>query len=140
MENFSVFIAHHLGLFYLFAVTLLALLFVEGIRIRRSRGALRPAEAVLLINKQNAVVIDIRNQDHFRKGHIVDAICMPAHDLTSNGKKLNKYKNKPLLLVCNTGMDSQKAAASLSKQGYNAFIIAGGMRAWSGADLPLVKE
>ncbi len=61
-------------------------------------------------------------------------------DWPKASKKLDRLKNKPLIVVCDNGVDSQKAAASLSKQGYTVFALAGGLRAWSGAELPLVKE
>lgn len=140
MENFTVFIARHMGLFYSFAAILTVLMIIEFFRAKRGRAQIRPADAVLLINKQNAVVIDIRNNDHYRKGHIIDALNFPSRELAEAGKKLDKYKNKPLIVVCGTGTDSQKAAAELAKQGYNASILAGGIRAWTSADLPLVKE
>lgn len=140
MQNFTVFIANHMGLFYAFASILIALMIVEAIRAKRSRARLRPSEAVLLINKQNAVVVDIRNNNSYRSGHIVDALSLPASDLPEAGKKLEKYKNKPLIVVCGNGNDSQKAAADLAKRGYNAFVLSGGIRAWSSADLPLVRE
>ena len=139
MENFTVFIANHMGLFYIFAIILVALMIIEAIRAKRGRARLRPAEAVLLINKQHAVVVDIRNNEIFRRGHIVDAVSLPVVDLPEASKKLGKYKNKPLIVVCGNGNDSQKAAANLARQGYNAFILSGGIRAWSSADLPLVR-
>jgi len=140
MENFTVFIARHMGLFYVFAIILIALMILEAIRAKRGRARLRPADAVLMINKQNAVVIDVRGNESFRQGHIIDAVNLPARDLMESGKKLDKYKNKPIIVVDGNGTDSQKAAAALAGLGYNAFILAGGIRAWSGADLPLVKE
>ncbi len=140
MENFTVFIARHMGLFYLLGAILIALMIIEAIRAKRGRVRLRPTDAVILINKQNAVVIDIRNNETYRKGHIIDALNLPPRELSEAGKKLDKYKNKPLIVVDGNGTDSHKAAAALVKQGYNAFILAGGIRAWSGADLPLVKE
>jgi rhodanese-related sulfurtransferase len=140
MENFTVFIAKHMGLFYIFASALVVLLFVEFIRTRRGQARLRPAEAVLMINKQNAAVIDVRNLDSFRKGHIVDAHSMPLKEISESNKKLEKFRSKPLIVVDGNGLEAQKAAATLAKLGYNAFILAGGMRAWSEADLPLVKE
>lgn len=140
MENYTAFIARHMGLFYAFATILITLLIIETIRAKRGRVRLRPSDAVLLINKQNAVVIDIRSNDTYRKGHIIDALNLPPRELAEAGKKLDKFKNKPLIVVDGNGTDAQKAAAELVKQGYNAFILAGGIRAWSGADLPLVKE
>lgn len=140
MDNITVFMTNHMGLFYILAITMTALMIVEFLRAKRGQARLEPAQAVLLINKENAVVIDIRNNETYRKGHIVDAVCMPAKELETTNKKLDKYKNKPMILVCNNGQDSQKAAASLAKNGYNAFVLSGGMRAWSSASLPTVKE
>lgn len=139
MESISVFIAHHLGLTYLFAATLLALMIVEMLRSKRTKVQVAAPQAVTLINRSNAVVIDIRNNDQFKAGHIIDAISIPMPPIAEASKKLEKYKNKPLILVCQTGMESQKAAASLKNAGFNAVAIAGGIRSWSESDLPLVK-
>lgn len=140
MENVTVFIAQHMGLTYLLAVTLIALMFLEMLRAKRTQARVDPKGAVMLINKQNAVVVDIRSQENFRDGHIVDAVNAPLPELIASTKKLEKFKNKPMIVVCGNGTDSQKAAASLAKQGYTAFALNGGLRAWSSADLPLVKE
>lgn len=140
MENFTVFIASHLSLFTLLAVTLIALMIVEMIRAKRAHARLFPAEAVLMINKNNAVVIDIRNEETFRNGHIVDAVRVSTEDIAKAGKKLDKYKNKPVIIVCDNGVNSHKAAAALGNQGYKTFVLTGGMRAWNSAELPLVKE
>jgi len=140
MQDFTVFIANHMGLFYGLGAILIALMFIEYLRNKRSNFHVGPSEAVQLINRHNAVVIDVRPNDTYNKGHIVDSVCIPAHELTDSPKKLGKYKGKPVILVCNTGMQTQKIAASLKKQGYTAFSLSGGMRAWSDAQLPLVKE
>lgn len=140
MENFSVFIAHHMGLFYSLSTILLALMLIEYLRAKRLQIMVGPKEAVVLINRNNAVIIDIRSQDNYKSGHIVDAVNAPLPDWATTSKKLDKYKKKPVIVVCNNGADSQKTASVLSKQGYTAFALAGGMRAWSGAELPLVKE
>jgi len=140
MENLNVFIANHLGLVYLLAVTMIALMFIEFLRAKRNGMRVGPKEAVLLINKKNAVVIDIRAKDNYRDGHIVDAVNAPLRDWTDSSKKLDKYKNKTVIVVCGNGTDSQKAAATLTKQGYTAYALSGGMRAWSSAELPIVKD
>ena len=140
MQDFTVFIAKHLELFYSLAAILIALTFIEFLRTKRSNFYVGPNEAVQLINKHKAVVIDIRSKDTYGTGHIVDSLNISAQDLTNKPQKLDKYKGKPVILVCNTGMQTQKIAASLKKQGYTAFSLSGGMRAWSEAQLPLVKE
>jgi rhodanese-related sulfurtransferase len=140
MDNLTVFIANHMGLVYLLAVTMIALMIVEYLRTKRGGMRVDPKAAVLLINKKNAVIIDIRAKESFQGGHIVDAVNSPLSEWKESAKKLDKYKNKPVIIVCGNGTESQKAAANLSKQGYTAVALSGGMRAWSGAELPLVKE
>ena len=140
MENVTDFVAQHMGLFYLLAAGLVGLMLIEFIRSKRGQSRIDPKAAVLLINKNNAVVVDVRPKESFLGGHIVDAINSPLHEWPTNAKKLDKYKNKPMIVVCGNGVDSQKAATNLAKEGYTAYILAGGMRAWSGADLPSVKE
>lgn len=140
MEQFSVFIAKNLGLFYAFAISVVALLAIEVMRAKRSLARVTPKDAVLLINKKNAVVVDIRAQDSFRTGHIVDAVSAPYSLWPDAAKKLDKYKAKPIIIVCGNGNDAMKAATTLAKQGFNAMTLGGGMRAWMDCELPMVKE
>jgi rhodanese-related sulfurtransferase len=140
MQDLTVFIANHMALSYSFAGLLILLLFIEFFRAKRNKVRINTAYAVQLINRQHANVVDIRPEDSYRGGHIIDATCISANELSQNQKKIERFKNKPLILVCGTGTDSQKIAASLAKQGYNIYAIAGGMRAWSDAGLPLVKN
>lgn len=139
METISVFIAHHMGLTYLFAATLVALMIVEALRAKRTQVLVAAPQAVTLINRNNAVVIDIRDNAQYKAGHIIDAVSLPLQPIAEASKKLEKYKNKPLILVCQNGTESQKAAATLKNAGFNAVAITGGLRSWSESDLPLVK-
>ncbi|HEX4045045.1 MAG TPA: rhodanese-like domain-containing protein [Gammaproteobacteria bacterium] len=125
------------------AATLVVLIFiiiVECIRTKRRVAALTPTAATQLINRQQAVVIDLRSQELFRKGHIIDALCMSARDVQQPSKKIEKFKTKPIIIVCALGVEAQKTAAILKKQGYQAQALAGGMRAWLEADMPVVKN
>ena len=140
MQNLVVFIANHLLLVYSFAIALLLLMVVEYMRARNNRVGINPAQAVQLINRQNAVVIDVRSNDTFKKGHIIDALSLTASTLLNGAKPIEKYKKRPIIIVCHAGMESQKIAATLLNQGYNAFSLTGGLKAWTSADLPIVKE
>lgn len=140
MQDLAQFIANHMALTYLFAITLVLLMFVEFIRARRNQVAVDVPRMVQLINRENAVIIDIRSNDLFKKGHINDARSLASKDLTTNTKVIDKFKKRPLVVVCATGLDSQKIAAFLSRQGYNAFALSGGIRSWSEAQLPLIKQ
>jgi len=103
--------------------------------------AISPTQLTLLVNRENAVVIDIRSEDDFRKGHITDAKNLTQAQI--DGQQLaglEKQKDAPIIVVCQAGMSASKAAASLAKQGFTKVsILQGGMGTWTGASLPVVK-
>lgn len=140
MPDLSTFIASHLPLSIAIAVTLVLLTVLELVRLRRGNNQLSPARMTQLINRDNAAIIDIRAADAFKKGHIIDAQSISAKDIRDGSKKLDKLKSRPIIIVCETGMESQKIAAYLAKQGYNVHSLTGGLRNWRDAQLPLVKE
>lgn len=139
MQDILLFVQHHLELAAAVAVILVLLIIIEFIKIKRGANSVSPAQAVQLINRQNAPVIDLRSNDAFLSGHIVGALSIPLADLDSKMKKIEKFKSQPIVLACATGIESQQAATTLLKHGYNPQILAGGMRAWRDAGMPLVK-
>lgn len=137
MEQLSQFIKNH-PLLWLALMVILILIFVSELLAQKKKShALSPQAAVDKINNDNAVVIDIRNKELFNKAHIPNAIQVNMDDLSP--AKLNKYKNKPLILVCARGIQSLTAANKLRAQGFDAMVLQGGTEAWQSADLPLVK-
>lgn len=140
MQDLITFISNHPFLSLGAAIALVLVMLVELMRARRNVFNITPAQTTQLINRENAVVIDIRPDETYRKGHIIDAHAMMLHDIRQNPKKLEKFKNRPIIVVANASNESQKIAALLLKHGYNAYSLAGGMRAWSEAQMPLVKE
>lgn len=133
------FITEHLALVGAFAVLLALLSLIEFIRIRRLNRGVSPAEAVLLINREHAMVLDIRDKDAYQSGHIIDAISLPKANADGAAKALEKNRNKPLIVACYTGSTAQTVAADLKQRGFNTHVLTGGMRAWAAAELPLVK-
>lgn len=102
---------------------------------------LSPTEAVLLINRSNAVVLDVREASEYAQGHIPDAMHIPLAQLGDRLKELAKYKEKPVLLHCQGGVRSAKACDLLAKQGFTKlYNLQGGLNAWQQAKLPVVKE
>ena len=91
------FIGNHYLLTSAFLIVLALLLFTEG---RKSGKAVSTGEATTLINRENAVVVDLRPKKDFSAGHIVDSLNIPYESLTSRMGELDKHKGKPLLLVC----------------------------------------
>jgi len=103
-------------------------------------GGLTPGAAVQLINRDKAVVIDVREPAEYATGHLVGARNIPVGELEA--KLANSVKNKalPLILVCRSGARSGAAMATAKKLGYaQAQSLAGGLNAWAAAKLPVEK-
>ncbi|MCC7546789.1 MAG: rhodanese-like domain-containing protein [Burkholderiales bacterium] len=98
------------------------------------------AEAVQLINRQDAQVIDVRETGEFKTGHVPDARHIPAGEMAARTKELEKFRDKPILLVCASGNRSASAAATLKKAGFTQVrSLGGGMSAWQQAGMPVKK-
>lgn len=101
---------------------------------------LSPADAVTLINRSDAIVLDVRDDSEFAEGHIADAFHIPLASLHDRLVELKKYKNKPILVNCQRGMRSAKACAILHKAEFTqVHNLDGGLLAWVAAKLPVVK-
>lgn len=99
-----------------------------------------PGEATLLINREDARVLDVREPSEFAAGHIPEAINIPSGKLVERLGELEKFKDKPLIVCCAAGMRSNKACSELQKQGFSRlFNLGGGVDAWSAASYPLKK-
>lgn len=99
-----------------------------------------PTQAVQLINKDKAVVIDVCSESEFAEGHVSGAKNVPVDELESRLAQLAKNKTTPLLMVCASGIRSRRAVGVAKKQGYEqVYSLAGGMGAWRTASLPVQK-
>lgn len=105
------------------------------------RGASVSAnDAVLLINRSGAVVLDIRDDAAFAAGHIADAKHIPMAQLAGRLKELVKFKDKPVLVCCDSGIQSGKAAMVLANHEFaQVRQLQGGIKGWQEAKLPLVR-
>lgn len=138
MGQLGQFITNHWTLCLALVVILIAIFINEFLSQKNRAKELSPAAAVDMINHENAVVIDLRDPEAFRAGHIIGAICTPADDIGQ--KRMEKYKTKPLILVCPRGLQSATMATKLRTQGFTQpMVLAGGITAWQAANLPLVK-
>lgn len=98
-------------------------------------------EAIRLINKEDAVIVDIRNRDDYRRGHIANAFNLLPNDI-KNGSvgELEKHKSQPIIVVCANGLSSREAAENLHKAGFERVqVLKDGLAGWSGENLPLVR-
>ena len=96
--------------------------------------------ALQLINHKNALVLDVRENDEYKSGHVLNAIHIPLGKLKGRIGELLKYQDRPIVVVCRSGNRSATACAILGKQGFaQAHNLAGGVVAWQKANLPLEK-
>ena len=112
--------------------------------LKRGAGAgvaqASPTEAVLLINRANALVLDVRDDQEFAGGHIADAKHIPAAQLEARINELRRYKDRPLIINCQGGVRSAKACDLLRKHEFSkVYNLQGGLNAWIQAKLPVVK-
>ena len=93
-----------------------------------------------MVNRESAVIVDIRPQVEFNKGHIYGAINIPMSQLKDKLNSLEKHKNKPIIMVCANGITVAGACNMLKKSGMEqVHKLAGGMGSWVGDNLPVVK-
>ena len=99
-----------------------------------------PALLTAMINRDNALVVDLRASGDFEKGHIAGARNVQMSQFDPENKALAPARALPVVLVCQAGQTAQGAARRLRKAGFsNVAVLDGGIRAWQAADLPLVK-
>jgi len=100
-----------------------------------------PNEAVMLINRDNAVVLDVREDAEYANGHITDARHIPLVQLTERIKEIQRFKDKPILVNCQAGARSAKACDILRVNQFTRVNnLQGGLNAWVQAKLPIVKS
>ncbi|MDP1538300.1 MAG: rhodanese-like domain-containing protein [Burkholderiales bacterium] len=98
-------------------------------------------EAVQLINRKDALVIDVRDTGEYEAGHIAGARHIPEKQLAERLKDLEKFKGRPLIVACRTGMRSGVAVQVLRRNGFNEAVnLTGGIAAWQQAGMPLEKR
>ena len=118
--------------------TLTMLVFHEG---RKAGPALSINEAVQLINVEGGVFLDIRDAGDFARGHITDALHIPAGSLADRYAELEKFRDKPIVVVCKMGQSAGPATKTLREQGFGrAQKLSGGMMEWDAQKLPVVTQ
>lgn len=123
------------------AITSAGLLLWPTVSKGARAGGLNAHEAVLLMNREKAVVVDVCEPNEFAAGHIKGAKSVPLARLEAELAQTVKNKTVPLILVCASGMRSNRAVAVAQKLGYEkALSLSGGMGAWREAGLPIEKS
>lgn len=101
---------------------------------------LTPNEAVVLMNRSNVLILDVRDEAEFAAGHISNAKHIPVAELENRIKEIQRFKDKPVIVNCQGGVRSSKACAVLRKLEFTQLNnLQGGLNAWTQTKLPLVK-
>jgi rhodanese-related sulfurtransferase len=99
-----------------------------------------PGEATRMLNHDNAVIVDMREDKDYREGHIVNAVHTPASN-SDAVQKLEKFRERPVIVYCRSGHSSAGFCGKLRKQGFaSVYNLAGGVLAWQKAGLPLSRD
>lgn len=137
MDQLIEFVGNHPFMVAAWVLTLVMFLMFERSKAGKS---VTPAQATQLINKENAIVVDIRPKKEWSTGHITNAKHIPLSDLDRRMDELLKYKQRPIIVVCNLGQAASSATKKLKAEGFeNALRLSGGMTEWKGQSLPIVK-
>jgi rhodanese-related sulfurtransferase len=131
--------------FFIDNIFLIAVAFISGamlvwplVRSRAGGPALSTLDATRMINGKNAQIIDIRSAEDFAKGSLPNAKNIPTASIRERSAELKK--DRPVIVVCNSGNTAGPAAAQLRAAGLaEVYVLAGGLAAWREAGLPVRK-
>jgi rhodanese-related sulfurtransferase len=107
---------------------------------RKSGPSLSPQKAINIVNGEQGVFLDLRDAGDYKQGHIVDALHVPSAKLADRMAELEKYRNKPIVLVCKMGQQSGAAGKQLKAGNFEkVYKMTGGMMEWRNLQLPTVS-
>ena len=137
MDTFFLFVTENFVAFSLLLLCIFTLIIYEG---RKGGRRIDTNEVTRLINKEEAIVIDIRSSNEFSSGHIANAINIQPNKIDQQMNAIKAPKESPIILVCKTGNNSGVIGNKLQKNGFqNVNIISGGMLSWLNQGLPVSK-
>lgn len=143
MQNLWLFIQTQWSLSLALLVVLLLIGCVELIRQQRQEKTLSVLKLIQLLNREQAVIIDLRDAAVYAAAHIIGAVSLPYVDTAKElwqlyDKKLAQLRGKAVVLVCAKGVVSLKIAPQLRKHDFQVQVLDGGMQAWLAAEMPVI--
>ena len=107
---------------------------------KQGGAAITPTNLVNLVNREGAVLLDIRDPKEYSAGHIAGALSMPVSSIDARIGELESEKGKPVVLVCKMGQQASATGRKLKALGFeNVRRLSGGMAEWTAGSLPVVK-
>ena len=138
LEQIFEFIGNHYVLVSVFTFLLVAFIINEG---KQGGAAITPGNLVQLVNREGAVIVDLREKKDFGAGHIAGAVNIPFGAIDSRKGELEAFKEKPVVLVCEMGQSAGAAGRKLRTDGFvDVRRLSGGMTEWNASNLPVVKK
>ncbi|MER2492479.1 rhodanese-like domain-containing protein [Catenovulum sediminis] len=141
MQQYIEFLANHPFLTGIWFVLFFAVIYTFVQAKFSPFNRVNTQQLTLLVNREDAVIVDIRATPDFNKGHIAGALNITTDQIKGGEHpKLEKHKETPIIIVCTAGMTAGKVATQLAQAGFaKVNILDGGMNAWFNANLPVVK-
>jgi len=141
MSQLVEFVGNHTLLFVAFVAVLGMILYTEWVRFQGSGSALSPFAATRLLNDDDAILLDVRNESEYKSGHVLNARNIPLSDFGKRLHELQKFTDRDVVVYCDNGMRTTRAVAKLKKAGFDKLhTITGGLVAWEKASLPTVTR
>lgn len=107
---------------------------------RKSGPSLSPQQAITMVNSEQGIFLDVRDAATYKQGHIADAVNIPVTKLAARMAELEKYRDKPIVLVCKMGQQSGSAGKQLKAGNFErVYKMKGGMMEWGNLQLPTVS-
>ncbi len=139
MQQLFEFASNHLYL--VGALILVLVLLGQNLLSGMDKSSISPVRATELINREDAVVVDVRPMNEFSEGHILHAINIPMNSFKNQLGQLEKYRERPVIVVCRSGAQSSGACKQLRKNGFGkVYNLRGGVMAWQSANLPVTRK
>lgn len=139
LHQFTQFVIHHWLLLAAFVVVLVMLI-MEEVRAQSARGYVSVAEATALINREDALIVDLRDANAFRDGHIINSKNIPLVDFSRQMDKLSTHRERAIILVDASGLKTHTTAETLRKAGWQKVsVLKGGFDFWKSEGMPVIK-
>jgi len=137
MEDISQFASNNIvliGLWFMF-LYMIVNSYVKGVWDRT------PQQVVQLMNNEDSIILDVRENNEYKDGHIIDSIHIPMSEVKNRLSELEKYKDSQVIVSCRSGHRSSRTCALLKKSGFNnIFNLHGGILAWENDKLPITTK
>ena len=129
------------NLLFVITATVSGILLLWSLVSQRGIKEVDTREAVQLINHQDALILDVRDDSEYAAGHLPNSKHVPSEKIEERWTELEKFKDKPIVVIYQGGVGSNRPSLVLKKNGFSqVFNLMGGIDAWKRASLPIVKR